>query len=85
MDVKIDLNSRWDTYLSFVKLEDLNLARTKIPEYGELYDFVENFKPDILKNFKVDESKLNPLFKAMVEKHRALEREERGPERVLTV
>lgn len=82
--VVINSNKSDNTRALLTNPHDYELARIRVPYYGELYDFVDFYNESIQKSFEVNEDKLNPLFKKIVEKSRE-ENLDEGQTRVLRV
>lgn len=79
---RFDLNNLSSTSAELTRLEDLQIARVRSVEYGELYDFIEYYNDNILSSLKVDEQSLNPLYRLMINQYR---RENKGNSRRLRV
>lgn len=72
IDVKINLNGDCCAWAALHKLEDLELSRSNITADGAVYDYMMHYNDQVLASFKVDESKLNPFFKRVLENKREL-------------
>ncbi len=82
INARFDLNNLSSTSAELSRLEDLQIARIRSIEYGELYDFIEYYNDSILSSLKVDEQSLNPLYRLMINQYR---RENKGNSRRLRV
>ena len=82
--IVINSNKKESTKALLTNPHDYELARNRVPYYGELYDFVDFYNANIQKSFEVNEEKLNPLFKRIVEKSKTEDLSE-GQPRVLRV
>lgn len=59
---------------TFSKLEDAEVASKNVKDYGELYDYIEFYKKDLLKRTCVNINDLNDLYKTIVTKELNLEK-----------